>query len=193
MDINQKNNSLRGMYEENKGTTINKVRNNIENEIKKILKDTTNKKFLSKEYDFNNAYPICYLINTRKPSDSFAICLDEKQEDALLVKPYIKNKSLKFDFIDYYTFNFDDYFFRYLQNGHQIYKVNIQAHYAIWSQVGEWYPNDIKYKDGMKRYLKYCKDNNITKSKIDRECGTKMTANIMRYYQRERKKIDKER
>ena len=49
----------------------------------------------------------------------------------------------------------------------------------------------------MQKYLKYFKDNNITKERIDKACGTKMTDNIMKYYQpdkkNKRKNRDKER
>lgn len=69
----------------------------------------------------------------------------------------------------------------------------MQAHYAIWIQVEEWYPHDINYKKGMQKYLKYCKQNNITKEKIDKKCGTELTDNIMKYYLLDRKKKDKER
>ena len=106
--------------EENKANTVDGVRNSIEKDVKKILKDSTIKKMLSENFHFNNAYPVCYLINTNRPQESFAICADERQEDALLVKPYIKTKSLKFQHIDYYNFNFDDYFFKFVQNGHEI-------------------------------------------------------------------------
>lgn len=179
--------------EENKVNTVDEVRNSIEKEVKKILKDSTIKKMLSENFHFNNAYPVCYLINTNRPQESFAICADERQEDALLVKPYIKTKSLKFQHIDYYDFNFDDYFFKFVQNGHEIGKVSMQAHYAIWSQVEAWYPYDIRYKEGMQKYLKYCKANNITKERIDKACGTKMTDNIMKYYQPDKKNKRKNR
>lgn len=167
-------------YEENKATTIDDVKKHIEKDVKKVLRD--NRKILNEKFDFNNAYPVCYLINTNNPKDSFVICADEKQEDALFVKPYIRNKSIQFEKIDYYNFNFDDYFFKYLQNGYEAGKISMQAHYAIWSQVEEWYPYDINYKKGMQKYLKYCKDNFITKEKIDKSCGTEMPANIMKYY-----------
>lgn len=185
--------TVRIEYEENKGNTIDEVKSNIEKDVKKVLKDKSNKKILSEKYNFNNAYPICYLINTNNPKESFAICADEKREDALLLKPYIKNKSLKFRIIDYYNFNFDDHFFNYVQNGYEISKVSMQAHYAIWSQIEEWYPYDIENKKGMQKYLKYCKDNNITKEKIDKACGTSMTIDIMKYYQLERKNKKKNR
>lgn len=52
-------------YEEDKGSSINEVKNNIEKEVKELLEDKVNKEILSEKYNFNNAYPVCYLINEK--------------------------------------------------------------------------------------------------------------------------------
>ena len=40
-----------------------------------------------------------------------------------------------------------------------------------------------KTKKGTQLYLKYCKQNNITKEKIDKENGFNDTPNVMKYYE----------
>ena len=47
--------------------------------------------------------------------------------------------------------------------------MSLDCHYGVWSAIEEYYPEDIEYKKGMQEYLKYCKDNGITKEKLEKE------------------------
>lgn len=39
-----------------------------------------------------------------------------------------------------------------------------ECHYGVWQTIDEWYPEEFDNIDGVQKYLKYCKDNGITKN-----------------------------
>ena len=38
--------------------------------------------------------------------------------------------------------------------------------YSLWNSIHELYPDDIEFKNGVKNYIKYCKNNHINKKYI---------------------------
>lgn len=68
-----------------------------------------------------------------------------------------------------WDYNVDTYLFEELQKGKELAFASPMAHYDIWNVVNNWYPNDIENKDGLNQYLKYCKDNGITKEFLDKK------------------------
>ena len=65
-----------------------------------------------------------------------------------------------------WAYNIDEDIFGELEKGKEIAYMDINCHYGIWTEIEEYYPEDIEYKKGLQEYLKYCKANNITKEKI---------------------------
>ena len=68
--------------------------------------------------------------------------------------------------------------------------MNMDTHYALWTYIGDYYPEEIENKKGMQKYLKYCKDNGITKEKIEKETNTNDIKNIMKFYKDKTKRKD---
>ena len=52
----------------------------------------------------------------------------------------------------------------------------------LWQTIDEWYPEEFDNIDGVQKYLKYCKDNGITKEYLDNKIGLN-TKDVMQYYE----------
>lgn len=57
-----------------------------------------------------------------------------------------------------------------------------ECHYGVWQTIDEWYPEEFDNIDGVQKYLKYCKDNGITKEYLDNKIGLN-TKDVMQYYE----------
>lgn len=68
-----------------------------------------------------------------------------------------------------WDFNIDSYILEDLENDWNILYMPLEEHYGIWCNIDQC-KDDIDKKTGLQNYLKYCKENNITRdvlSKID--------------------------
>lgn len=68
--------------------------------------------------------------------------------------------------------------------------MSVEAHYGLWQEIDNYYPDDIERKKGLQNYLKYCKDNKVTKDFIDKQRGNNETPDIMKYYKVKTKSKD---
>ena len=66
-----------------------------------------------------------------------------------------------------WDYNFDTYFFEMLEQGYEIGYISNDCHAGLNYFIDELYPNDVINKNGVKKYLKYCEDNGITKEFIE--------------------------
>jgi len=71
--------------------------------------------------------------------------------------------------------------------------MSMEAHYGLWQEIDRYYPEDIKNKKGVQMYLKYCKENNITKELIDKAINNDKTPDIMKFYDQKIKNKNEER
>ena len=62
---------------------------------------------------------------------------------------------------------FDSDIFWSLELGEKIAYMSLDTHYGIWQDVYYFYPENIRYKEGLKIYLQYCKDHNINKDLLN--------------------------
>ena len=69
--------------------------------------------------------------------------------------------------------------------------MSLNAHSYIWQELEKYPIEDIKYNKGVQKYLKYCKDNNITRDIIVRETGNKEIADAIKYYKEKKIKNKK--
>ena len=81
-----------------------------------------------------------------------------------------------------WDFNFDSYLFEELQKGYEVGYMSDECHYGVWQTIDEWYPEEFDNIDGVQKYLKYCKDNGITKEYLDNKIGLN-TKDVMQYYE----------
>lgn len=70
----------------------------------------------------------------------------------------------------------------------EIIYARLDFNYSVWNYINEYYPDDINNKYGMNKYLKYCKENNITKELIEKEVKTEVP-DVMKYYKNREVKI----
>lgn len=96
-----------------------------------------------------------------------------------------------FTYVPEWDYNFDYYLFDLLENGYEIKFMEQDIHYSLWNSIDELYPNDIENKKGVNNYIKYCKDNNITKEYLDKEFNYDVP-NIMNMFKDEKNKKSKD-
>ena len=78
------------------------------------------------------------------------------------------------------AWNTDDCFFYLLEKENTtLLSMNMQNHYAIWWFIKEMPTHLIVNQKGLKKYIDYCKEKNITKSSITLNVG-KNVPNIMK-------------
>lgn len=92
-----------------------------------------------------------------------------------------------------WAYSIDSDIFGMLEENKDISYMSMQVHYGIWCQIDKYYPEEIEYKNGMQKYLKYCKENNIDKKTIDERMNID-TPDVMKIYKKILKdKKEKER
>lgn len=142
------------------------------NEISKLLKD-------NEEYE---DYSIQYiLVDKENPKSSFAIAFNA-------------DEIIKVDIISYeissvaeWAYNVDQDIFEELENNKKIGYMSMDSHFNIWETINQWYPEDIEHKKGMQKYLKYCKDNKVTKEVIEKEVKLDLSIDAMKFYEKDKK------
>lgn len=154
------------------------------NELKiQFNKDIENIKKELKSKPKEKAYFLYSFFNVEDYKKSLAVFVDQKIENKFIIKPYDKNKVER---VSYYEHNYDDYFLKYLEGKYEIANIEMFAHYSAWLQISNLYPNIVN-KKGLQSYLKYCKDNKITRDRILKEAGATRLFNIMKYYKKDSK------
>lgn len=154
----------------------------LKKEMETILKD---------EEEYHEYKIECMLIdrNDMKKSYGIAMCYNEVAIIDMEKKEvnYIPNAEYTFDIGE-------DSIFPSLQKAKmEIAYMSMEAHYGLWQEIDRYYPQDIKNKNGVQMYLKYCKENNITKEVIDRAINDDKTPDIMKLQDKILKNKNRER
>ena len=84
-----------------------------------------------------------------------------------------------------WAYNIDQDVFGELEENKKIVYMSINMHYNIWETIKERDPDGIENKKGMQKYLKYCKDNNISKKLIETKTKLRDVSDVMQYYEKE--------
>ena len=180
-------------YDKEKANTIDYIKANIREDAQKILDNQEMQDYLWDNYlisDTKTISEIYTLINNKQPETSNIIMYDTNTEKFLMITPYIKENKLKVLPIEEWEFDYDNWLFQWLENEHQLFvPKDYVIHYNIWNYIEEMYPEEIEFKEGMKKYLQYCKENGINKKKIEKELNTDVP-NIMKYYKDKKRMID---
>lgn len=154
------------------------VRNKLD--IEKILNET--KELLKNSEDYKDM-EICYILeDTKDMKESFIIAMEGN--DIIQINAITKEVS---DVADW-AYNIDDDIFAMLESDKKISYMSMNMHYGIWQTIEQWYPEDLEHKKGMQKYLKYCKDNKITKDVIEKETELDKLTDAMKYYKKEKNK-----
>lgn len=152
---------------------------------KKHIKDAKSKilKILKNDEKYKD-YDIDFILINKKEAEK-VIALAIKDGEMISIDLPLGNIRK----IDDVYYNYDDYLFYELEAGKEIGLMNMYVHYCIWKEVRDVEPQKIKNKLGFQNYLKYCKENKITKEKLDKEMKEKDTPDIMKYYKQDKNKI----
>ena len=126
------------------------------NKIRKYFKN-------DEEYFTYDNLDVQYILTDKDKKITDIICYGDD------VIGYYDLDAGKFNNIFDWDYNVDTYLFEELEKGKELAFVSPIAHYDIWNIVNDWYPEDIEYKNGLSKYLEYCKNNGITKEFIDKE------------------------
>lgn len=146
---------------------VSQVKNNIESYL---MEDMENQ---NKVIDF-----ILYNPETKETQ----VLASDGLEDIILFAPFTKEQENGYMKVPEWDFNFDEYFFKELQNGYEIGFINDDSNYGLWNTINDLYPEDIDNKDGVQKYLQYCKDNNITRDYLDNVMKMSVP-DIMQHYE----------
>jgi len=179
-------------YEEDKGNSLEEVKSKIKEEATRLVQDEKVKDYLYDKFYISDLDSEIYtLINEKSPKDSLVLMYDNDGRFCF-VRPYLKDFDHKLRLVQEWQFNHEEHLFSYLENGYKLHNSNdLVVHYNIWTSIDEWYP-DIDNKKGLMEYFRYCKENNITKEKIENEVKSEVP-DIMKIYNKERMKKNQER
>lgn len=179
-------------YEQDKGNSLEEVKSKIKEEAMQLVQDEKVKDYLYDKFYISDLDSEIYtLINEKSPKDSLVLMYDNDGRFCF-VRPYLKEFDHKLRVVQEWQFNHEEHLFSYLGNGYKLHNSNdLVVHYNIWTSIEEWYP-DIDNKKGLMEYFKYCKENNITKEKIENELKSEVP-DIMKIYNKEKMKKSQER
>lgn len=179
-------------YEEDKGNSLEEVKSKIKEEATQLVQDEKVKDYLYDKFYISDLDSEIYtLINEKSPKDSLVLMYDNDGRFCF-VRPYLKDFDHKLRLVQEWQFNHEEHLFSYLENGYKLHNSNdLVVHYNIWTSIDEWYP-DIDNKKGLMEYFRYCKENNITKEKIENKVKSEVP-DIMKIYNKERMKKNQER
>ena len=81
-----------------------------------------------------------------------------------------------------WAYDFDSYFFDYLERGYKIAYISDDSHYNLWTTIGEQYLYEKMDENlGIRKYFEYCDHSNITKEYLKNRCNYQYV-DIMKYY-----------
>ncbi|MEF2663364.1 MAG: hypothetical protein U0M92_03490 [Bacilli bacterium] len=147
---------------------VDKVKENIESYLMEDMEHQ------NKVIDF-----ILYNPETKETQ----VVASDGLEEMILFASHTKGQDKDYWTIPEWDFNFDEYFFKELQNGYEIGYITNDTHYGLWNTIADLYPsNELNNENGVKKYLQFCKENNITKEYLD-DVMKMQIPDIMKYYE----------
>lgn len=110
------------------------------------------------------------LLYHPESKSTYVICSDGL-DSAIEFSPYTKEYQGGYTIVPEWDYNYDYYIFDLLEKDCEIGYISNEIHYSIWNSISELYPNDIEFKDGVNKYIDYCKKNNITREYLEEKVG----------------------
>lgn len=181
-------------YDNEKGNSIEEVEKNIKKEVRKLLSDKETRKKL-READYSNKLGLLYsVINEKNPKESRVVAIDEEGDFFYLINPYVKGLAHQIEIVPEWSFSYTEGILSFLEEDYKLHGLNdFYVHFHLWLEIADDHPNQ-KYKNGLQKYLKYCKEKGVTREKIAKETGfIKETPDVMKYYKLDKKKKSRER
>lgn len=136
--------------------SMESIRNEIINKSIKEIETFFNQ---NEEYE---KYHINYVLVDKEDFDN-SIAVASDNENVISVK---FNTNEIYNYLDW-AFNYDEDLYKKLEEGKEIWFMNMETHYNIWTDIQQYFPEDIEYKTGVLLYMNYCKENDISKETIE--------------------------
>ncbi len=135
--------------------------------------DMVNDVLLNSEY---KDFELAYVLKVKDESQNcYAVAM--QGDEIIGFNPFEKG----IDNLPEWDFTADGEIFQELEWNREIIYMSMDCHYGIWNEVTQYYPEDIQYKEGMQKYLKYCKENKIDIDTIKKSRNVDDIDNIMKY------------
>jgi len=109
---------------------------------------------------------IDYILINPSNDELWVMCSDGVDT---AIELHYKDGMMKNNYVPEWDYNFDYYVYNLLEDGYKIGYISDDLHYSLWNSIHELYPDDIEFKNGVKNYIKYCKNNHINKDYIDKK------------------------
>ena len=164
-------------YRRDKGNSEKEIKHDIRKDAREILNSKEVKSKLREELVF-----IYSVLDKDNIKDSYAVFGDMEGNYLILVQPYRKGLNKQLDLVPEYAFSNEEGLFHALNNNCQIIQITSDSHEWIMEELQDYYP-DFKYKEGVKKYLKYC-----VNKKIDKEEFVNRFPDIAKMLKKERQK-----
>lgn len=190
-----KNDYQYGRFKNIASVYMNRIGKNKKSEEKKDMKKVYNEnevrefliseaKNMLNEIEMHNMDIEIALVDRNNIENSKVIAMREDGEGGDIIYPYLKEFKGALE----WNYSFDEHLFKELQNGMEIIYITDETHLAIWHDIKEYYPEDIRYNKGMQKYLEYCKEKGITKEYIEKTSNQRNVVDVMQFYKNTKKK-----
>lgn len=150
---------------------------------KKIMREAERKLKRTNEYQRNRKlfgdednYQVLYVLAKGNPSTADKYLVFAGSEDKIIRFPLFG----KDDPIWLWGYNFERDLFDYLGHGYEIVGMAMDCHSSIWYSIEAW-KGRVDSKNGLQKYLKYCKHSGLSREKlIEEEAYSGM--NVMTFF-----------
>lgn len=120
-----------------------------------------------REFGQGDNYEVCYILTKGRYQDANTVrAFAGVEEKMISFYPFKEGEP-----IDLWDFNFDGDLFEDLESGYELALMSLDCHCNVWYTIEAWHKGDIDHPKGMQKYLGYCKQNNITKERLQTEAG----------------------
>lgn len=142
----------------------------------------------NREWGETDNYELMYVLAKGKhPNPDQIIAVAGMQCICYQFYPYTRDEPCEL-----WGFNYERDLFKLLESGYEIVGMSMDCHFDVWSTIEAW-QDEIETEKGMQKYLKYCRQNRITKEKIETETGLSGMMDVMTLYHPERVPKEPER
>ncbi len=147
-------------------------------DVNKAIKEVTE---LLKNNENYEDMEICYILEDMKDKNK-SIVIAMNDDKIIQINPITKEIMDRAD----WEYNVDDDVFGMLEDNKKIVYMSMMMHFNMWESIKDYYPEDIEYKNGTQKYLKYCKENKITKEVIEKATKFDDVYDAMKHYKKDR-------
>lgn len=141
--------------------------------VDELMFDT--RTIINENEDFEGMNIQIIFLNKENARNSVALI----SNDDLAVEVFLNNK--EFIYLHDWSYSVDTDIFENLEK-YDIGYFSDEWHYNVWCEIEDYGMEEIEHKLGLQKYLKYCKENGITKEYLDNKLNLDVP-DAMKYYE----------